>query len=99
MKIKEFFKNRKEYKEAKKTLTLMIMNQYSDLLKAEVDAKETELKAYESIELFSNSFKPEDLQNLIEGVNKIANNPKLTTEYYKMVHEDAQKAKKLTAVK
>ena len=39
-KIKAFFQAKKEYKEAGKALTLLIMNQYSSLLEKEAAAKE-----------------------------------------------------------
>lgn len=71
-KIKAFFQAKKEYKEAVKALTLLIMNQYSSLLEKEAAAKEAEQNAYASLQTFGEAFQPEDLQKLMNDVSKIA---------------------------
>lgn len=71
--IKAFFQTKKEYKEAKKALTLLLMNQYSTLLEKETAAKEAEQEAYASLQAFKDSFQPEDIQQLINDVSKLAN--------------------------
>lgn len=71
--IKAFFQTKKEYKEAKKALTLLLMNQYSALLEKETAAKEAEQEAYASLQAFKDSFQPEDIQQLINDVSKLAN--------------------------
>ena len=91
--MKEYFETRKQYEEAKKTLTLMLLNQYGDFLETETKEKEAELKAYEAMTVFSETFKPEDLHGMIASVNKIAGSPELQTSYYEKVHNDAQKEK------
>lgn len=71
--IKTFFQTKKEYKEAKKALTLMMMNQYSNLLEKEAAAKDAEQNAYTSLQAFGESLQPDDLQKLINDVSKLAN--------------------------
>lgn len=83
--IKEYF----EIKKSIKTMTLLILNQYSDLLVVEKETKESEGKAYDSMKVFGNSFSADDLHNLLDNVSKIASNPKLTTDYYKQVSAQA----------
>lgn len=91
--IKKYLSDRKEYKDAKKAVTLTIMNTYFDYLVAETEAKEAEKKAYESMTVFGESFSVEDLRSLIESTDKIASNPELTTEYYKQVSRQAHEEK------
>lgn len=93
--IKNTEKDTSGYEEAKKALTLMLLNKYNDLLDKEIEAQTAEIKAYESMQIFSESFKPEDLQRMMASINIIANNPKLTADYYKAVHEDAKKNEKV----
>lgn len=92
-KIKENLRVRKDYKEAKKAVTVMVLNQYSDFLSKEIEAKDAEIKAYESMSIFGEDFKPEDLQNALSGINKIANSPTLQTSYYEKIHDETQKKK------
>lgn len=92
-KIKEYFRTRKEYNEAKKALTLLIMNQYSDFLEAETEAKRAEKEAYEATKIFSESLNIQELQEAMAGINKIAKSPDLTTEYYKDVVKRAAETK------
>lgn len=98
-KIKEYFVSRKQYKEAKKAVTLMIMNQYSDLLVAETEAHEAEKKAYEQFGDIGTGIDMDEFSKLAQNIDKIANDPELTTAYYKAVHDDAQKEKNLKVVK
>lgn len=90
--FKNIIENIKEYfatKRAKKALTLLIMNQYSDLLIAEKETKEAEKEAYESMKVFGDAFSVEDFQNLLGSVNRIADNPELTNDYFKQVSAQA----------
>lgn len=98
-KIKEYFVNKREYKNAKKTVTLMLMNQYYDFLVAETEAKEAEKAAYESMNTFGDNFKVEDLQKLIGGIDKIANDPDLTTKYFQQVNENAHKERNAEVIR
>lgn len=70
--LKAFFQAKKEYREAKKALTLLMMNQYSSLLEAEAAAKKAEQEAYASLQTFGESFQPEDLEKLLDDVSKLA---------------------------
>lgn len=83
--VKEYF----EAKRAMKAMALLIVNQYSDLLVAEKEAKESERDAYESMKVFGSSFSVDDLHDLLDNVSKIASNPKLTSDYYKQVSAQA----------
>lgn len=97
-KIRGFLKEKRQYRETKKALTLILMNQYSDFLVAQKNAAESEEEAYRSMNIFSETFNPEDLRNLITSVNTIANSPQLQTDYFKQVnrnaHEERMKADK-----
>lgn len=88
-KIIESIKEHFETKKAKKALALLIMNQYSDLLVAEAEAKAAEKEAYESMKVFGDTFSANDLRGLLDNVSKIASDPKLTTDYYKQVSAQA----------
>lgn len=88
-KIIESIKEHFETKRAMKAMALLIMNQYSDLLTAEKEAKETEKEAYESMKVFGESFSVDDLRGLLDNVAKIVSDPKLTTDYYKQVSAQA----------
>lgn len=74
-KIKDYFLNSKDYRTIKKTVTLMVINQYHDFLVSETEAKKAERKAYESMTTFGDNFSADDLQKLIIGVDKFTNNP------------------------
>lgn len=91
--IKKHFANSKEYNDSKRTVTLMIMNQYHDFLVSETEAKRAEKKAYESMTTFGDNFNVEDLQKLIHGVDKIANSPNLQTSYYEQISKQAHDEK------
>lgn len=90
-KIREYFTNKKSYKNAKKSLTLLIMNQYSDFLTAETEAKKAEAEAYNAMAVFGDSFQVGDLQSALESINKIAENPELTNQFYSHIADIAQK--------
>lgn len=74
-KIKDYFLNSKDYRTIKKTVTLMVINQYHDFLVSETEAKKAERKAYESMTTIGDNFSADDLQKLIIGVDKFTNNP------------------------
>lgn len=92
-KIRKYLKAKKEYKNAKKEAVLMILRHYNDLLVSEINTKEAETQAYESMITFGDNFKTEDLEKLIAGVDKIANNPDLQTAYYEQVSKQAHDEK------
>lgn len=92
-KIKDYFTQNKEYKSAKKTITLAIMNQYYDFLVAETEAKEAEKKAYESMTVFGDNFKVEDFQSVMNSINKIAGSPELTSQFYSHIADIASEEK------
>lgn len=87
-KIKDYFKAIRDYRTAKKGLTMMLLNQYSDFLEAEIKAKEAEIEAYNQMKVFSESFNSDDLRTLVSGIEKIAESPDLQTAYYEKIHED-----------
>jgi len=90
-KIKEYFKTKKSYKNTKKSLTLLLMNQYSDFLTAQTEAKKAETEAYNAMAVFGDSFQVEDLKSALEGIQKIAENPELTSQFYSHIADIAQK--------
>lgn len=90
--FKKIMENIKEYfaaRQAMKTMALLIMSQYSNVLAAEKEAREAEKNAYESMKGFGDSFDVDDLRNLVDSVSRIAGNPDLTTDYYKQVSAQA----------
>lgn len=84
--------NYDDYDNFKTTITVL-NSKFYDLVVAETEAKEAEKKAYESMITFGDNFKVEDLNRLVTGIDTIANNPNLTTEYYKDVTKRANKEK------
>lgn len=100
-KIKIYFTEKREYKDAKKMLTLATMNKYYDFLVAETEAKEAEKKAYESMSIFGDNFTVEDFQGILSSINKIAASPDLQTSFYENISKQAheQKMTELKAVK
>lgn len=90
-KIKEYFKTMRNYKNAKKSLTLLLMNQFHDFLIAETEAKKAETEAYNAMAVFGDSFQVEDLQSALEGIQKIAGSPELTSQFYSHIADIAQK--------
>lgn len=90
-KIKKHFKNKRNYKNAKKSLTLLLMNQYSDFLTAQTEAKKAETEAYNAMAVFGDSFQAEDLRSALEGIQKIAGSPELTSQFYSHIADMAQK--------
>lgn len=100
-KIRDYFTQKIEYRNAKKTLTLAAMNQYYDFLVAETEAKEAEKKAYESMSIFGDNFTVEDFQGILNSINKIATSPDLQTSFYENISKQAHKQKmtELKAVK
>ena len=90
-KIKEYFRNKRNYKNAKKSLTLLLMTQYSDFLMAQTETKKAETEAYNAMAVFGDSFQVEDLQSTLEGIQKIAGSPELTSQFYSHIADMAQK--------
>ncbi len=84
-KIKNYFTEKREYRNAKKTLTLAMMNKYYDFLVAETETKEAEKKAYESMAIFGDNFTVEDFQGILSSINKIASSPELQTSFYESI--------------
>lgn len=87
--IKDYITQNRDYKNAKKTITLATMNQYYDFLVAETEAKEAEKKAYESMTVFGDNFKVEDFQSVLHSINKIASSPELTSQFYSHIADIA----------
>lgn len=88
-KMKEWLKDRKQYKEANKTLTLILLNEYNEFLEAGIKARNAAEEANKSMAAFSEVMNPEELKKLITGVNTIANSPQLQTDYFKQVNRNA----------
>lgn len=87
-----------DYDDFKTTITAL-NSKFYDLVVAETEAKETEKAAYESMNTFGENFKVEDLQKLIGGIDKIANNPDLTTKYFQQVNENAHKERNAEVIR
>ncbi len=100
-KIKEYFIARKEYNEAKRALTLLLLNQYSDLMELQKQVALEQQEVIKSMDVFTGNFKPEDMKKFMGDISKVANNPELTTDYFKSVNENAhaEKMAELKAVK
>lgn len=100
-KFKEWYAARKEYNQAKRALTLLLLNQYSDLMELQKQVTIEQQEVIKSMDVFTGSFKPEDMQKFMGDISKVANNPNLTTDYYKTVSENAhaEKMAELKAVK
>jgi len=100
-KFKEWYTARKEYNEAKKALTLLLLNQYSDLMELQKQVTLEQQEVIKSMAGFTENFKPDDMKKFIGNISKVANNPILTTDYYKTVNENAhaEKMAELKAVK
>lgn len=88
-KIKEWNENRQIDKTMKRTMRKMFV----DYLAAQIETSEAEKKAYESMTVFSDTFKPEDLQTVFSDIHTVVADPKLTSEYYENVVEKADKLK------
>lgn len=100
-KFKEWYAARKEYNQAKRALTLLLLNQYSDLIELQKQVTLEQQEVIKSMSGFTGSFKPEDMQKFMGDISKVANNPNLTTDYFKSVNENAhaEKMAELKAVK
>ena len=79
------FKEMLEYRNAKKTVTLLLLNSYFELVEAqkekeylEIENAKIEKTVYEELTKFSKS----DMNGLFDNIAKIAENPQLTTEFY-----------------
>ncbi len=91
--LKNYWKEKKEYRNAKKTLTLAMMNTYYDFLVAETAAKDAEKKAYESMTVFGDNFTVNDFQGILRSINKIAGSPDLQTTFYETIAQQANEQK------
>ena len=81
-KIKEHFVKRREYKEAKKVLTLLLLNQYSDLLTNQNVLAKEQLKLTEQMKNLNDEFNAEDIRKLMADISKITADPKLVTDVF-----------------
>jgi len=100
-KIKEYFIARKEYNEAKRALTLLLLNQYSDLMELQKQVALEQQEVIKSMSGFTENFNPDDMKKFLGNISKVANNPELTTDYFRTVSENvrAEKMNGLKAVK
>jgi len=100
-KLKEWYMERKEYNEAKKALTLLLLNQYSDLMELQKQVALEQQEVIKSMSGFTGNFNPDDMKKFMGDISKVANNPELTTDYFKAVNENAhaEKIAELKAVK
>ncbi|POO87863.1 hypothetical protein [Clostridium sp. 3-3] len=100
-KFKEWYTTRKEYNEAKKALTLLLLNQYSDLMELQKQVTLEQQEVIKSMSGFTGNFNPDDMKRFMGDISKVANNPELTTDYFKSVNENthAEKMAELKAVK
>ncbi len=100
-KIKEWYLSRKEYNEAKRALTLMLLNQYSDLIELQRQVTLEQQEVIKSMSGFTGNFNPDDMKRFMGDISKVANNPELTSDYYKTVNDNAhvEKMAELKAVR
>ncbi|SEU08281.1 hypothetical protein SAMN05443270_3013 [Lacrimispora sphenoides] len=100
-KIKEYFIARKEYNQAKKALTILLLNQYSDLMELQKQVTLEQQEIIKSMSGFTGNFNPDDMKKFMDNISKVANNPELTSDYYKTISENAhaEKMAELKAVK
>lgn len=97
-KIKEWYTARKEYNEAKKALTLLLLNQYSDLIELQTQVALEQQEAIKSMSGFTGNFNPDDIKKFMGDISKVANNPELTSDYYKTISDNAH-AEKMAGLK
>ncbi|MCH5265808.1 MAG: hypothetical protein J1F02_07900 [Lachnospiraceae bacterium] len=81
------------FRNRKRKILQNILEHYDELLQAETAARKAEKEACESMKTFGTSFQSEDLQRLLEAVDKIASQPQLTTEYYQQVNQQAHESR------
>lgn len=58
-------KMKKDYMETKRTLSLLALNKYSELLTAQLEKEQEEKAAYESARKMNESFSAEDVKEFI----------------------------------
>lgn len=97
-KIREYFTARKEYNKAKKALTLLLLNQYSDLMELQKQVTLEQQEVIKSMSGFTENFNLDEMKKFIGNISKVANNPELTSDYYKTVSENAH-AEKMAELK
>jgi len=97
-KFKEWYMARKEYNEAKKALTLLLLNQYSDLMELQKQVMLEQQEVIKSMSGFTGNFNPDGMKKFMDDISKVANNPELTSDYYKTVSENAH-AEKMAGLK
>lgn len=97
-KIKEWYAARKEYNQAKRALTLLLLNQYSDLMELQEQVTLEQQEVIKSMAGFTGNFNPDDMKKFMGDISKVANNPELTTDYIKAVSENAH-AEKIAELK
>ncbi|GLC79198.1 hypothetical protein [Lacrimispora brassicae] len=88
-KIREYFVKKIEYKEAKKVLTLLLLNQFNELLKDQNILVEEQLKLTEQMKNLNDEFSAEDIRKLMADISRITADPKLTSEYFNQVSKQA----------
>lgn len=97
-KIKEWYLSKKEYNEAKKALTLLLLNQYSDLMELQTQVALEQQEVIKSMSGFTGNFNPDDMKKFMGDISKVANNPELTSDYYKTISDNAH-AEKMAGLK
>lgn len=68
--IYEYFKTRKNFSEARNTLTLLALNKYNELLAVQAEKEQAERDACIAVKRMNESFSPEDLKQLIQTVSE-----------------------------
>lgn len=92
-KIKEWYTARKEYNEAKKAITLLLLNQYSELLENQNKVAEEQLKVTEMLTKFNNNISSEELKSFMTDMSKITSDVTLSKEYLSQVSKQAHEQK------
>ena len=92
-KIKEYFM----YLKAKREISLLILNQYSDFLLSEIEKNESELEAINTVYSLNSSVSPDELKSFISTFNEFSDsmkNPKINEEFFNNIIKLVQQENK-----
>ena len=92
-KIKEYFM----YLKAKREISLLILNQYSDFLLSEIEKNESELEAINTVNSLNSSVSPDELKSFISTFNEFSDsmkNPKINEEFFNNIIKLVQQENK-----
>lgn len=92
-KFREYLIARKEYNEAKKAITLLLLNQYSELLENQNKIAEEQLKVTEMLAKFNNNISQEELKTFMSDMSKVTSDAALSKDYLSQVSKQAHEQK------